>query len=519
MKFFDKIKKYIRRLFVDYGKINKMIENHSEITNNILVEESNNVKQIEKKLKEELSIQNQESLQKIEIELKKDINEKVSSISEKLDKMSVEIEKNRDNAELERSLFNIYQELEKIKYCNFELQNIKRDESKKNILIVGFYGAPNLGDELMLETLLDYFEDITNKKITILLADNPNYSIDKYKDVSFLHYPKNLCDYNILAEQYDYVIFGGGAIIDDKQYESCRSYTYDLGTILIKLAVRAIAFNKKVICLGLSSSRKLSNIEYIEKLKYIIEKATFFSVRDIYSKEYLVEKIGKEYENKIISVNDIVFSNKNILGSIRTENVIKETLNIGLVVISNDDNLGKIENIIYGISNLKKNVNINLIPFYEYNSIDTIFYEKVLQKKYDNVTIHMEKFPENMKETIEVYNKNDIIIGMRYHSILMANILNIPCLSICYDIHEHYLYKIKYLNELFKQGEAVSYKNINSSQITERLENIIKNIDYNNLYEFDKKILLESKNQMFEILKMIFASQEKNNEGFNLRKE
>lgn len=480
MKFFDKIKKIIRRIFVDYGEINWMIEEHSRIkseetTKKIIEENSNSIRQITN-----------------------EFNEKMSTISNSLEVLNNKI--NSENQELKDSIIKINEKIEMFKYNNSELQNIKIDKNYKNILIVGFYGAPNLGDELMLETVLDYLDNIKNKKITILLADNPNYSIDKYKDVRFLHYPKNLCDFNVLAEQYDYIVFGGGAIIDDKQYEIEKSYQYDLGTILIKLAIRAIAFNKKVICLALSASKNISNEEYLNKLKYVIDKSTFFSVRDVYTKKYLEEKFGKDVSEKIITVNDIVLSNEKILPNIRKERKISKDLNIGVVFISNDNNIEKLKIIIEAISMLNKKCSINLIPFYNYNEMDTAFYNRIKDIENNDIEINIEKYSENMEKTIEIFNKNDIIIGMRYHSILLADILNIPCISINYDIHEHYYYKTKYLNEIFEQGQALSYSNLDKKTVFNNLKDIIEDNNQKNIFSISERITQDATKQIKTII-------------------
>ena len=471
MSFFCKIKRFLRRIFVDYGEINRICENNYKalddkimvLTDKIESNSSCLQKEIVKtdKIKENIDFHTTEGKEL----LKKILNENL--------KISDEINSFRNE----------------FSYTNTELLNIKREEELKNILIIGFYGAPNLGDELMLETILDYLDDINNKKITILLANNPEYSIDKYKDVRFIHYPKSLSDFNIMAEQYDYIIFGGGAIIDDRQYEKENSYQYDLGTMLIKLSLRAIAFKKKVICIALSATKDITNQEYLEKLKYIIKNATYFSVRDEYSKKHLIEKLGKDTENKIIKINDIVLSNKKILDNLLENKETKKIANIGIVSIANDNNLEKLEIIINDVKNYNSEIKINLIPFYEYKNIDTNFYKKVIEKNnYTNIEI--EKMPENIEGIIDLYRKNDIIIGMRYHSILIAHALGIPCISICYDIHEHYPYKIKYLNEMFQKEQAISYKNLKENDILNKLTKNANNLTQDN--NINKKILLEA---------------------------
>lgn len=467
MKFLKKVKKFIKKIFVDYNFINQLIEDHS--------------------------IKYLSEMSQVETELKKE-NEKVQQrIEEKVDKKIEEL-----NNHINNEFYRISKDIEQIKCKNIELQNIRYDKQKKNILIIDFYGAPNLGDELMLETILEYLEDVPNTKITILLADNPGYNIDKYKEVRFIHYPKTLCDFNTLAEQYDYFIFGGGAILSDKNYKKESSYQYDLGTILVKLSIRAIAFHKKLIFFGLSASSEIKDVEYLEKLEYIIKNASYFSVRDKYTKKFLTEKMGQEIEKYVIFNHDIVLANKKIYHEIEKNNNM-DKLNIGIVWISNDNKIENLKKTLQAINQYKK-CNINLIPFYEYCNIDTKFYYQIVDSDYENLTINIEKYPENMEKTMEVFLKNDIIIGMRYHSILLAHALVIPCLSICYDIHEDYEYKIKYLNEVFEKEEALSYQNISYDRLIERIKLLCDRKNEDKSIQLSRKIKETSQKQIQEVM-------------------
>lgn len=71
--------------------------------------------------------------------------------------------------------------------------------NKKKVLICGFYGAFNLGDELMLQTILKNLKNVSNLEITIMLCDNPYTDTTKYGKCKFIHYPRTRNDLNIIA--------------------------------------------------------------------------------------------------------------------------------------------------------------------------------------------------------------------------------------------------------------------------------------------------------------------------------
>lgn len=100
---------------------------------------------------------------------------------------------------------------------NFEYLNFERDVAKKQILILGYYGAPNFGDEVMLQSLLEILDeqkDIREEfEITVMVADNLDFDNTSYSGVKLIRYPKNLFDINSLAYMYDIMLVGGGGVL------------------------------------------------------------------------------------------------------------------------------------------------------------------------------------------------------------------------------------------------------------------------------------------------------------------
>ena len=139
-----------------------------------------------------------------------------------------------------------------------------------------------------------------------MMCDNENLDAFRYPGMNIIHYPKTKFDFNHLADIFDSVIFGGGAILDDSGYLQEESFKYDLGKIFIELALSFIEKNKEVHAIGLSTNEKIVNEEYQEKLKRIIDGSVNFSVRDKYSKRLIESACGHE----ITMINDIVLTNE-----------------------------------------------------------------------------------------------------------------------------------------------------------------------------------------------------------------
>lgn len=79
------------------------------------------------------------------------------------------------------------------RYANAEYLRLAQDRTssgEKRILVAGWYGAGNLGDELILRALLSHLPEKAPGRTTVLLWDNPTYerlSLDLR--VNTIHYP------------------------------------------------------------------------------------------------------------------------------------------------------------------------------------------------------------------------------------------------------------------------------------------------------------------------------------------
>lgn len=229
-----------------------------------------------------------------------------------------------------------------------------------------------------------------------------------------------------------------------------------------------------------SSKAKLTNQEYINKINTIIKKSKYFSVRDKYSYNTLINSCGCD-EKSIDIISDIIIANKE-LKYIRKDNKNKIS-DVGVIWIPYDENLEKLTEL---LKNINKNYSIHLIPFYEYYNFDTITYTNVLeQNKMKNVII--EKYCNDIEGICNTLKKCDIIISMRYHGILLSNLLNIPSISICYNNHPHYYNKIKYLSEVFDDGGIINLSDFNSKNINEIIKNKYKS------YKSKEKIVKKMK--------------------------
>ena len=370
--------------------------------------------------------------------------------------------------------------------------------SEGDLLLCGNYGECNVGDELMLHTMLEYLEKYCKKHITVMLVPDRYYDITNFGNISFIHYPQTCFDFELLAERFDEVAFGGGALIEDEFYQEAYDFGIPICRTLVDLSLRFIQKKKKVFCIGLSTALTLKNVEYIEKLQKVIDGAEHFSVRDIYSMQTL-NNVGINCENVNLE-NDIVYANQSLecfIKNIKCKNNKDDKLyNIGLVYIFNEETIHKL-NILLTI--LKKYLDnriyrINVICFSENRHNDENYYYRYLDKEQN---VNLVTYSDNIDKIISTFMSQDLMISMRYHSMLLSLSLGIPSINIMYDTHKHYTNKVTYVMEQF--GVNVD-KCIKFSELKDEMEEIKSKIVMN---QNDKawELLHSSQEQLCNLVK------------------
>lgn len=435
------------------------------------------IKDLLKKIDDNYSniVELNKKINKIEIDFN-NINEKCDLLTKKVDLLENEISNFNQNFNI---MFNFIKEQNK--YSNLEMLTLDNNVKKKRVLLMGFYGAPNLGDELMLEVIVSKLKKINNIDLTVMLSENREFDITNYPSLKIIHYPKSILDINILANYFDTVIVGGGALLDDNDYNYYNNQL-TLSNSLINICYRMIQFNKQTILYGLSTSNTFSNEEYLAKLDYIFKNCTYISLRDTNSLEVL-----KKYKidvSKVKIVDDLVFccnykdfEHKNI-----------NELCIAINYICTEDSYSTVKNnlkqIINCLNKNNKKYKIILLPFYDYCNNDIFYYEK-LMNEFNNVNITIAKYENSFKNICEILKNVDCAISMRYHGTLLFNLFGIPNINILYDNHRHYYNKIKYLYDNYKfEKNQVLFSNLINNNFINIFNKLInkKRFKVNNEY-------------------------------------
>lgn len=377
----------------------------------------------------------------------------------------------------------------------------KKKEGKKKILVCGFYGAFNLGDELMAHALLSKI-DMNKYDVTVMISNNEHFDPTKYKKVNFIYFPRYFYEFSLISSFFDAIIWGGGALIDDDGYDN-REYI-SIGMILNKLTASFINQGKPVYLYGLSSTGKFTKKEFLKDFNYLAKKATYFSLRDTNSKEVLEEN-GIDVK-KVKIVHDLVFTYDELRYEKKKqsdENYIKVGVDLILNEQSMKNNKIIISKLINYLDNLNKNYVINLIPYYTYQDND-FRYLQSLKDELDNKNIKIYPYSYNIEEITNIIDENDYFVCSRYHMSLLTNALNKQVLFINYDIHRHYNVKNKYLYN--KYGFNKNY--INFSEL-KNIDTALEKLFNTEPVKFNLEIVEEANKELNEMLKLVDCSLNK----------
>lgn len=350
----------------------------------------------------------------------------------------------------------------------------------KRILISGYYGFDNSGDDAILKAIVKDINEKDNSIEIAVLSNNPIFT-EKVYGIKAVNRFK-MKDVIKAIKECDLFISGGGSLLQD--ITSTRSLLYYL--TLMKLAKR---FNKPIMVYANGIGPINKNLNRILTRK-TLNKVDLITLRDEDSKTFL-EGLGVENRNIFVTADPVFTlepSKERVIDDILTkEGIPWERPLVGISVRNwiNEDNLIPI--VAKAIDHIieKYKVNVILIPMHypEDLSISKNILEGVSSQ---NCYIISNKY--NVEDIMGIIRRLEIIVAMRLHSLIYAATQNVPMVGIVYDP------KIEGFLKSIDMGHMCSVENL-------QYDHLISNIDYvwknraelkNGLKELDIKMKQEA---------------------------
>lgn len=302
----------------------------------------------------------------------------------------------------------------------------------KKILISGYYGFDNFGDEAILGVLINH---LRGNDITVL-SSNP-------EKTGRTHNVNSLNSFNpkLIVERlpkFDMLISGGGSLLQN--VTSNKSLFYYCGLINIMASL------KKDVVIFAQGIGPVKGFWGKLIVKSALKKCKYISVRDVKSQELL-----KSWGIESNLVCDPIFD-LNVPTPKRTRKVGIQLRKFASLT----DEL--FDEIIKQVALKFSDREIELICFQdsEDEGISKVFLNK-LKKKNPTINANIIKNLTN-KEVIEKVSEYDYLIGMRFHACLLGLKYGIKTLAISYDPKVETLAKNAKIPYLVMDSKKNDYK-------------------------------------------------------------
>ncbi|MFH0702900.1 MAG: polysaccharide pyruvyl transferase CsaB [bacterium] len=357
----------------------------------------------------------------------------------------------------------------------------------KKILISGYYGFDNFGDEAILYALVSEIKkNINNSKITAI-SNNPdktskNHNINSIYKFDF---KKNFYE----MKNADLFISGGGSLLQD--VTSFKSLLYYLSLIFL-----AKILNKKIYIYAQGIGPVKSKLGRI-LTGFTLKKVDLITVRDKESSDFL-KVLG--VKNSIITTDSAWGIDKNIKHKEKFI-ITKEKLNIGIQLrdwcLLTEE---KLKNLAYSLNKNLKDLNFQLILISLQDSKDLDILrnlEKILKSLNPDLDIQLIA-GQSIFKNISLISQLDYLVAMRYHAILISIKYSIPVFCISYDPKTE---------NLSKEAEILHTlaNEMNEKELTSKIQKLIAK-DYNykdKLRDFSSKKERKSRQNIDLLIKII----------------
>ena len=337
----------------------------------------------------------------------------------------------------------------------------------KNILISGYYGFNNTGDEAMIETMSIL---LAKKDCSLsVLSSNPDKTKELYNVHAYNRY--KLKEIIKAIKNADLVISGGGTLFQD--ITSKKSIWYYLG--IIKLAQM---FHKKVV-VAYQGMGPISTKFYRRMTKHVLNRKSvkYVGMRDNQAIDFAKE-IGIK-ENKIVFSSDIIFMMnqpaKERIDKILNDNVLNLQNDQRLVGISVREwkDKDRTDALAEACDMICERYNARIVFFPFHKPKDAEISKIIMHKmKFEDKAVLMPNryLPSEILGTMGRMNVN---VGVRLHSLIFSAINNVPTIGISYDP------KVDGFLDMLDSNAICSYEEIDSKKIADEVGKMLQVKDCN----------------------------------------
>jgi polysaccharide pyruvyl transferase CsaB len=335
------------------------------------------------------------------------------------------------------------------------------------ILISGYYGYSNSGDDAILTTICRDIKEISSQIDITILSNNPEETVKEYKAkaVNKFHFFEVIKAIN----KTELVLMGGGSLLQDEtSNRSLYYYLFILGYAKL-LKKKCMLYAN-----GIGPVYKRGN-RWLTKL--IVNKVDLITLREKLSYKELKELGIVKPDIHITADPVFTFPMSNIdVKSVFINGSLKPTDRMVGVFFrewkDSKEYISKIAKVCDAVS-IEYKAKIVLIPMMYPRDLDVC--KKIKDMMTESSVILANKY--DAKTIIEIVSKMELVLSMRLHALLYSALSGVPMVGFSYSDKVKY-----YMNEL-----DLDYIDDINGFLVEDVLGIIRNI-YNNYEECKNNI-------------------------------
>lgn len=333
---------------------------------------------------------------------------------------------------------------------------------QKEILISGYYGFKNSGDDALLMAILNDIKRYKESPNIVVLSANPKETTKHYRVKAI----NRLNPFAVMKhmKKADLLISGGGTLIQDTT--STKSLIYYLGVIslAIKNGLKVMLYSN-----GIGPLNSKSNIKRARK---VLNKTDIITLRDPEALEVL-KSIGVTEPEILVSADPVLgmdIADKEHGRKLLNEMGIPAERVLGVSVRRTKDTNQAFERVIAKMCDYaaeKYGYHVVFVPMQA--NKDEAISRSIMSKMTSSASIVDKRL--NVNDIISVVAAMDMCIGMRLHSLIYAAGGSVPLIGIAYDP------KIRSFMDYIGHNMYADVKTLNEEEALALVDNCVKNYD------------------------------------------
>lgn len=333
----------------------------------------------------------------------------------------------------------------------------ERDTHPYDVMLCGYYGRHNLGDDMSLKALYHNLSEVCGVEKSIILTTDAKLTpkTDGTLCVHRFNIPKILR----LMKKTRLFILGSGSILQDTTSSRSMFYYLYILSRALKFCPRTMLYSNGVGPI---------NREYHKKRTVkLLNEVDKIMVRDSQSLDYLKE-IGVSNENTVLAADETFTLDISALGGKYPLELSKKYLGINLRFLNmSDEFLSEFAQFVNTVSQ-KYGLTPLLLPVHFEQDIPAL--KRLSQKLTVPFVFITQKLPH--EKTLSIISQCEVSVLERLHAIIFSSIFGTPFMAVDYDPKVMSLCR-----ELSLDSYALSLKGFGAKQAIDCFDSLMQNKD------------------------------------------